>query len=177
MPRLAEVRKNPPATLAGPSWRWVEGSKGPASCNVFRLDSAYLITMTKKLLFVLSILLVASFALMAADVSGKWTFEQPGRGGNPGRPVTITLKADGSTLTGTMPAGGRGGAGDPVAITDGKVDGNNVSFTVKREMNGNSFVTKYEGTVNGDEMKLKITRNGQDGTPQTTDVVAKRSAT
>jgi hypothetical protein len=26
-------------------------------------------------------------------------------------------------------------------------------------------------------MKLKITRNGQDGTPVTTDVVAKRSAT
>ena len=134
-------------------------------------------TMTKKLLFVMTILLVASFALMAADVSGKWTFEQPGRGGNPGRPVTITLKADGSTLTGTMPAGGRGGGGDPIAISDGKVDGNNVSFTVKREMNGNAIVTKYEGTVSGDEMKLKITRNGQDGTPVTTDVVAKRSAT
>ena len=134
-------------------------------------------TMTKKLLFVMTILLVASFALMAADVSGKWTFEQPGRGGNPGRPVTITLKADGSTLTGTMPAGGRGGGGDPIAISDGKVDGSNISFTVKREMNGNSIVTKYEGTVNGDELKLKITRNGQDGTPVTTEVVAKRSAT
>jgi hypothetical protein len=133
--------------------------------------------MTKKLLFLATILLVGSLALMAADVSGKWTFEQPGRGGNPGRPVTITLKADGSTLTGTMPAGGRGGAGDPVAISDGKVDGNNVSFTVKREFNGNTMITKYEGTVNGDEMKLKITRNGQDGTPMTTDVVAKRSAT
>ena len=103
-------------------------------------------TMTKKLLFVMTILLVASFALMAADVSGKWTFEQPGRGGNPGRPVTITLKADGSTLTGTMPAGGRGGGGDPIAISDGKVDGSNISFTVKREMNGNTMVTKYEGT-------------------------------
>jgi hypothetical protein len=133
--------------------------------------------MTKKLLFLATILLVGSLALMAADVSGKWTFEQPGRGGNPGRPVTITLKADGSTLTGTMPAGGRGGAGDPVAISDGKVDGNNVSFTVKREFNGNTMITKYEGTVNGDEMKLKITRTGQDGTPMTTDVVAKRSAT
>ena len=133
--------------------------------------------MTKKLLFVMTILLAASFALMAADVSGKWTFEQPGRGGNPGRPVTITLKADGSTLTGTMPAGGRGGAGDPIAISDGKIDGNNISFTVTRDMNGTTMVTKYEGVVNGDELKLKITRNGQDGTPVSTDVVAKRSAT
>src|SRR6516162_7498371 len=101
--------------------------------------------MTKKLLFVTAILLVASFALMAADVSGKWTFEQPGRGGNPGRPVTITLKADGNKLTGSVPGMGRGGDAPPIEITDGKVDGNNVSFSVKREFNGNSFVTKYEG--------------------------------
>ena len=137
-----------------------------------------MVTMTKKLLFVMTILLVASFALMAADVSGKWTFEQPGRGGNPGRPVTITLKADGSTLTGTMPGGGRGGApGDPIAISDGKIDGANISFTVKREMGGNTMIQKYEGVVSGDELKLKITRNGQDGAPVTTEVVAKRSAT
>ena len=135
--------------------------------------------MTKKLLFVLTILLIASFALMAADVSGKWTYEGPGRGGNPGRPTTITLKADGATLTGTVPAGGRGGGGDnpppPIAITDGKVDGDNISFTVKREFNGNTMVIKYEGVVNGDELKLKITRNGQDGTPMTNEVVAKRA--
>ena len=135
--------------------------------------------MTKKLLFVMTILLVASFALMAADVSGKWTFEQPGRGGNPGRPVTITLKADGAKLTGSVPGFARGGgeAPPPTEITDGKVDGNNVSFTVKREFNGNAMVTKYEGTVSGDEMKLKIIRNGQDGTPMTNEVTAKRSTT
>ena len=44
-------------------------------------------------------------------------------------------------------------------------------------MGGNTMVIKYEGTVNGNEMKLKIIRNGQDGTPVTTDVVAKRSTT
>ena len=135
--------------------------------------------MTKKLLFVMTILLIASFALMAADVSGKWTFEQPGRGGNPGRPVTITLKADGAKLTGSVPGMGRGGdtPPPPTEITDGKVDGNSVSFTVKRETPNGSMVIKYEGVVNGDEMKLKIIRNGQDGTPVTTDVVAKRSTT
>jgi len=135
--------------------------------------------MTKKLLFVVAILLVASFALMAADVSGKWTFEQPGRGGNPGRPMTITLKADGAKLTGSVPGMGRGGDNPPppTEITDGKVDGNNVSFTVKREFNGNTNITKYEGTVSGDEMKLKVTRTGQDGTPMTSEVVAKRSTT
>jgi len=134
--------------------------------------------MTKKLLFVVTIALVFAFTIMAADVSGKWTFEQPGRGGNPGRAVTITLKQDGAKLTGQVPGMGRGGDNPPppTEITDGKVDGNNVSFTVKREFNGNSMVTKYEGTVNGDEMKLKITRDGQNG-PTTNEVTAKKSST
>ena len=134
--------------------------------------------MTKKLLFVVTIALVFAFAAMAADVTGKWTFEQPGRGGGPGRPVTITLKQDGAKLTGQVPGMGRGGDNPPppTEITDGKVDGNNVSFTVKREFNGNSMVTKYEGTVNGDEMKLKITRDGQNG-PTTNEVTAKKSST
>jgi hypothetical protein len=134
--------------------------------------------MTKKLLFVVTIALVLSFTLMAADVTGKWTYEQPGRGGNPGRPVTITLKQDGSKLTGSVPGMGRGGDNPPppTEITDGKVDGSNVSFTVKREFNGNTMVQKFEGTVDGDTIKFKITRDTQNG-PQTNEVTAKRSTT
>jgi hypothetical protein len=134
--------------------------------------------MTKKLLFVVTIALVLSFALMAADVTGKWTYEQPGRGGNPGRPVTITLKQDGTKLTGSVPGMGRGGDNPPppTEITDGKVDGNMVSFTVKREFNGNTMVQKFDGTVEGDTIKFKITRDTQNG-PQTNEVVAKKSTT
>ena len=129
--------------------------------------------MTKKLLFVTTLLLVVAFAAMAADVSGKWTYEQAGRNGGPARQVTITLKADGSTLTGSVP-----GMRDapPIEITNGKVDGDNVSFEVKREFNGNTMVSKYEGKVSGDEMKLKITRETQNG-PMTNEVTAKRSTT
>ena len=36
--------------------------------------------MTKKLLFVTTILLALSMAAFAADVTGKWTFEQQGDG-------------------------------------------------------------------------------------------------
>jgi hypothetical protein len=132
--------------------------------------------MTKKLLFVTTILFVVAFVAMAADVSGKWTYQQPSmRGGDP-VPVTITLKQDGSTLTGTVPGFGRGGrGGNPSEITNGKVDGDNISFEVKRTTPNGEFVTKYEGTVSGDTLKLKITRPGRNGgDPMVNEVTANR---
>ncbi|MBM3736604.1 MAG: hypothetical protein FJW39_12540 [Acidobacteria bacterium] len=44
----------------------------------------------------------------------------------------------------------------------GKVDGDNVSFKIKREFNGNAFVMNYAGMVAGDELKLKMTVEGRD---------------
>lgn len=129
--------------------------------------------MTKKLLFVAAILCALTLAVYAADVSGKWTFEQAGRqGGNP-TVVTLTLAVDGSKLTGTMDAG-RGG---PAEISDGHVDGNSISFNVKRSFNGNDMVTAYKGIVNndGNTMKLDFTRPGRGGgEPTPVTVTAKR---
>ena len=133
--------------------------------------------MTKKLLFVTTLLLVGGLVAFAADVTGKWTYEQPAQGQRPARQMTITLKQDGSTLTGSVPGMGRGGQeAPPVEIKNGKVDGDKVSFDVVREFNGNTMTTKYEGTVSGDEMKLKITRDSQNG-PMTNEVTAKKSST
>ena len=84
--------------------------------------------MTKKLLFVTTILLVVAFAVFAADVSGKWVYEQPGRGGGDPVKVTVTLKASGSSLSGNISRPGRDGNIMETPITDGKVDGNNVTF-------------------------------------------------
>jgi hypothetical protein len=130
--------------------------------------------MTKKLLFVIAILCVMTFAVMAADVSGKWTWEQQGRNG--ATTVTLNLKVDGSKLTGTMDAG-RGG---PIEITDGHVDGNSISFTVKRSFNGNDMVTPYKGIVNdsGDSIKIDYTQAGRGGgEPMPRTVTAKRATT
>jgi autotransporter translocation and assembly factor TamB len=102
----------------------------------------------------------------AAGVDGKWTFETQGRNGP--QTSTINLKADGAALTGTI--SGRGG---DTAIEDGKVDGNNISFSVTREMQGNKITIKYSGTVSGDELKLKFERPGQNG-PTPVEVTAKR---
>jgi hypothetical protein len=114
----------------------------------------------------------------AADVSGKWTYEQPGRGGKPGRPVTITLKQTGDNITGQVPGMGRGGDNPPPPseITNGKIDGDHITFEVKREFNGNTMVQKFDGTVKGDQINFKITRDTQNG-PQTNEVVAKKTTT
>ena len=129
--------------------------------------------MTKKLLFVVTMALVFAFAAAAADLTGKWVAEQPGRNGGPPRQVTFVFKADGSKLTGTMTGGGgRGGAPTPIEITDGKVEGDNVSFTVKRETQNGPMETKYKGTISGDELKLKFTMMDQER-----ELTAKRSTT
>jgi hypothetical protein len=134
--------------------------------------------MTKKLLFVGSILLIVALVAMAADaITGKWTMEQAGRGGGPPRVSTLDLKADGAKLTGTLTQPGMQG-GEPTAapISNGKVDGNNVSFEVTRDFGGNSMTMKYEGVVSGPEMKLKITMPGfGGGEPRVMEATAKKS--
>ena len=131
--------------------------------------------MTKKLLFVTTVLLALSLAAMAANVDGKWVYEQQGRNG--AQQVTLTLKAEGSNLTGSVARPGRGGETMTTAIKDGKVDGNNISFKVTQQMGGNEFTSEYTGVVSGDEIKLKVTRPGRDGNAMTNEYTAKRSTT
>ncbi len=152
-------------------------ARGGQDVTIRRAEDAFHHTMTKKLLFVTTILLVVAFVAVAADVSGKWTYEQQGRGGGPPRQVTLTLKQDGSKLTGSVPGFARGGGAAPEnEISNGKVDGNNISFEVKRQTQNGEFVTKYEGTLDGDSLKLKITTPGMGGgEPRTTEVTAKKA--
>jgi len=115
----------------------------------------------------------------AADASGKYTWSMGNRGGGGGgggtpRVQTLTLKADGAKLTGNVAMPGRnGGAARETAIEEGKVTGDDISFSITREFNGNKMVTKYSGKVSADGIKGKIEseRNGQ---PQSRDWEAKR---
>ena len=91
-----------------------------------------------------------TLAALGADVTGKWKGQMAGRDGNM-RDVSFDFKAAGTELTGSM-SGVRG----DVAISNGKIDGANVKFTVMLEMNGNSFKMNYEGTVDGAELKMKM---------------------
>jgi hypothetical protein len=99
-----------------------------------------------------TLLLLAS-VLAAADVSGKWTGEVPGRGGQ-GAAATFVFKADGDKLTGTM-TGPQGEA----ALQEGKVSGDEISFS----MQGNNAKILFKGTVSGDQIKMTRTREGGEG--------------
>lgn len=103
--------------------------------------------------------LAASAAFSAADVSGKYVAQVPGRGGET-REVTITLKAEGDKLSGTI----SGRQGD-TPISDGKVSGDEISFIVKQNFQGNEVKANYHGKVSGDEIKFTRTFEGGNRPP------------
>ena len=118
--------------------------------------------MTRRLMFTMGLLLTFALGLWAADVSGKWTAQVPGRSGQM-REVTITLKAAGQTLTGTV----SGRQGD-TEISEGKISGDDISFKVAAQQGTQT----YTGKVVGNEIKFK--REGGQGPIEFT---AKRAAT
>jgi hypothetical protein len=111
-----------------------------------------------------------AIAAFAADVTGKWTAEVPGRGGNT-MTTTFTFKVDGDKLTGTV-SGGRGGDAE---IKDGKVSGDSVSFNVVRTFGDNEIKMVYNGKVSGDEIKFTRTMEGGRGGGQPQEFTAKKA--
>lgn len=123
----------------------------------------------------LTLLALASLAVAnAADVSGAWIWTTPGRNGGPDHTTTLTLKAEGTALTGKVSNPGRDGKVIDTPIADGKVDGDSISFVVVRQVRGNSVTNNYSGTLAADKITGKISAT-RDGALQTHDWVAQRA--
>lgn len=91
-------------------------------------------------------MLSITFLASAADVSGKWTAEITGGRGT--QNVTISLMQSGNAVSGTVD-GGRGAT----QIADGKIDGDNITFTTTAAgRDGNPVKTTYTGKVSGDHI-------------------------
>jgi hypothetical protein len=101
------------------------------------------------LIGILAILLPA--AAIAADISGKWKAEFSTPDGTQ-RVNTLTFKVDGAKLTGTV-----AGTQDETPIQNGKINGDDISFTAERPFG--TFT--YSGKVSGSEIKFKVTFNDQ----------------
>lgn len=102
----------------------------------------------RKLLSVCALLLFAlSPAIaMAADITGTWTGAMKGPDGNADFQLSFTFKQDGTKFTGSV----QGPQGEAIPISDGKIDGDKLTFAVSF----NGMTISHEGTVSGDEIKM-----------------------
>jgi hypothetical protein len=114
--------------------------------------------MLKRRIFLwLSVCALAS-ALSAADVSGIWTGQLEDKNGD-SQDLSFRLAQTGDALTGKMY-----GDNESTPIAEGKIVGNQVSFTVTNELNGQISKFVYTGTLNGDEIEVTRERvNLKDG--------------
>jgi len=112
----------------------------------------------RKLLTATLLFALTSVAALAADFNGKWTADVPGRDGST-RTSTFTLKADGAKLTGSVSSQ----MGD-AEITNGKVDGDNITFDVVRNFNDMTITLSYAGKADGADA-IKFTRTFKGNMP------------
>lgn len=89
-------------------------------------------------------------AKAATDITGTWTGDMRAPDGSTSFALSFVFKQDGAKLTGTV----QGPQGEPIPISNGKVDGNKITFTVVVADMGMTIT--HDGTVSdaGDEIKL-----------------------
>ena len=93
-------------------------------------------------------------AAFAAGLDGEWIGEAPNSFGGPPIKTTFTFETDGNNLKGTI----LGFRGEKNQLIDGKIDGNDFSFRVKKSgFGGTNTTTEYTGTFLGDSLKLTYT--------------------
>lgn len=113
---------------------------------------------------------LAVFTAQAADVSGTWLAQIPGRDGNT-METTFNFKVSGEKLTGNM----ENQFGER-EISDGKVSGDDIAFTVRIDFGGNEMIFLYKGKVSGNEIKFNRERKGGEFGPANVEFVAKRKS-
>jgi hypothetical protein len=106
-------------------------------------------------------LLLALFTMCAlvasgADISGNWKGSAETPNGTIER--TFTFKVDGSKVTGETTSQ----LGKSV-INDGKLDGDNLTFTITINFQGNEMKVNYKGKVNEAGNEIKFTAEAQSG--------------
>jgi hypothetical protein len=115
------------------------------------------------------VLLIPLTSVWAVNLSGNWIAQLPSSQG-----VVETIfcfKEKGKELTGkvTAPDG-------ETVISDGEIDGDEISFIVKRSVGGTQIIQRYKGKVAGrvygDEIEFILEEQDGDGEPY--EFIAKR---
>lgn len=101
----------------------------------------------KWLVFLLALF---AFTVSAADISGTWKGSAQTPNGTVER--TFVFKVDGNKLTGETSSDMFGKS----TIEDGKVDGDNISFTITVNVQGTEGKVNYKGLVEGGQIKFTV---------------------
>jgi len=124
--------------------------------------------MKSRIAFLTVCFVLAGIAVAyAAEIDGKWIAQVPGRYGRT-RETTFNFKVEADKLTGTV----SGRQGD-TPFSDGKINGDEISFTVIANPGGSEVKFLYKGKIAGDEIKFTRTREGGDQPAQ--EFTAKRA--
>ena len=97
----------------------------------------------------LAIFCVVGGLAHAADVSGTWTASFDTQVGK--QTYTYVLKVEGTAVSGTAKSNLIGDS----TLSDGKVDGNKISFVEKGTYQGMPLQFNYTGELAGDEIRFK----------------------
>ena len=107
--------------------------------------------------------LMAALALTAfgADISGNWKATAEGPNGAMER--TFAFKVDGNNVTGETTSTMMGKS----TITDGKVEGDTVTFTIAGKFGDQEVKISYKGKIAGNEIKFtsEVAGGGGGGAP------------
>ena len=110
--------------------------------------------MMKRLLFLLATFVLSA---LAADVAGTWKATAEGPNGSMER--TFVFQVEGTKLTGETTSSMMGKS----TISDGKVDGDNLSFTITVKFQDNEMKLNYKGKVTGKEIQFTTEMVGGGG--------------
>lgn len=107
----------------------------------------------RKSVYVIAVCLILASLVSAypADISGTWVGKAEGQGD--GITLSIVLEAKETALTGNVTLTSPDGTIGTVPISEGKVDGNNVTFKAGPP----NDLANVAGTLEGDELKLTFT--------------------
>ena len=122
----------------------------------------------KRLILIFAALALAPFTTFGDETNagGDWKWSLAGQNGE----TTLKLKHDGEKLTGSY-----NNEFGEAEIADGVFKDGEITFKVKRERNGQSFIIKYHGKLSGDKITGKCEFEVNDET-RTLDWEAKRDA-
>ena len=119
----------------------------------------------KRNLFITGLLVLLAGLASAANLAGKW--QGSFKYNEQAVPVTVELKGT-TEISGTV----TGMPGGVLPIKEAKLDGENLSFFIVIDFQGNPVKIVYKGKVNGSEIRFTLgTEDGSWGT----DMIAKKS--